>query len=104
MIIGNLGADPEVRSTNNGSRVATLSVATSRQWTGNGGEKKEKNAWHRVICWNNKTSSGLVGVCEKNLKKGDKGYVDGRIEYRTWADRGEETLYVTAIIVPGMVI
>ncbi len=77
-LIGNLGADPEVRSTNNGSRVATLSVATSRQWTGNGGEKQEKTDWHRVICWNNKGGSGLADVCEKYLKKGDKVYVEGR--------------------------
>src|SRR5439155_2646493 len=54
MLSGNLGADPEVRSTNNGSRVANLSLATSRQWTGQGGEKQEKTEWHRVICWNNK--------------------------------------------------
>ena len=82
-LIGNLGADPEVRSTNNGSRVATLSVATSRQWTGNGGEKQEKTEWHRVICWNNK-GSGLADIAEKYLKKGDKVYIEGRIEYRTW--------------------
>src|SRR5207247_4114439 len=76
MIIGNLGADPEVRSTNNGSRVATLSVATSRQWTGQGGEKQEKTEWHRVICWNNK-GSGLADIAEKYLKKGDKVYIEG---------------------------
>src|SRR5438552_15526604 len=83
MLIGNLGADPEVRSTSNGSRVATLSVATSRQWTGQGGEKQEKTEWHRVICWNNK-GSGLADIAEQLLKKGDKVYIEGRIEYRTW--------------------
>ena len=98
ILIGNLGADPEVRSTNNGSRVATLSVATSRQWTGTGGEKQEKTDWHRVICWNNKTGSGLADVCEKYLKKGDKVYVEGRIEYRTWEDREKQTRYTTEII------
>ena len=56
MLIGNLGADPEVRSTNNGSRVANVSLATSRQWTDQKGEKQEKTEWHRVICWNNKGS------------------------------------------------
>ena len=102
-IIGNLGADPEVRSTNNGSRVATLSVATSRQWTGNGGEKQEKTEWHRVICWNNK-GSGLADVAEKYLKKGDKVYVEGRIEYRTWEDREKQTRYVTEIIARELIM
>lgn len=102
-IIGNLGADPEVRSTNNGSRVATLSVATSRQWTGNNGEKQEKTEWHRVICWNNK-GSGLADVAEKYLKKGDKVYVEGRIEYRTWEDREKQTRYVTEIIARELIM
>src|SRR5712671_4415970 len=102
-IIGNLGADPEVRSTNNGSRVATLSVATSRQWTGNGGEKQEKTEWHRVICWNNK-GSGLADVAEKYLKKGDKVYIEGRIEYRTWEDREKHARYVTEIIARELIM
>jgi single-strand DNA-binding protein len=97
MLIGNLGADPEVRSTNNGSRVATLSVATSRQWTGQSGDKQEKTEWHRVICWNNK-GSGLADIAEKYLKKGDKVYIEGRVEYRTWEDREKQTRYVTEII------
>src|SRR5712671_1170343 len=103
-LIGNLGADPEVRSTNNGSRVATLSVATSRQWTGNGGEKQEKTDWHRVICWNNKGGSGLADVCEKYLKKGDKVYIEGRIEYRTWEDNNKQTRYVTEIIARELIM
>src|SRR5256885_15672886 len=105
ILIGNLGADPEVRSTNNGSRVATLSVATSRQGTGNGGEKQEKTEWHRVICWNNKGSGGgLADVAEKYLKKGDKVYVEGRIEYRTWEDREKQTRYVTEIIARELIM
>lgn len=97
MLIGNLGADPEVRSTNNGSRVATLSLATSRQWSGQGGEKQEKTEWHRVICWNNK-GANLADVAEKYMKKGDRVYVEGRIEYRTWEDREKQTRYVTEVI------
>jgi single-strand DNA-binding protein len=107
ILIGNLGADPEVRSTNNGSRVATLSVATSRQWTGTGGEKQEKTDWHRVICWNNKNNkggSGLADVCEKYLKKGDKVYIEGRIEYRTWEDNNKQTRYVTEIIARELIM
>jgi single-strand DNA-binding protein len=103
MIIGNLGADPEVRSTNNGSRVATLSVATSRQWTGQGGDKQEKTEWHRVICWNNK-GSGLADIAEKYLKKGDKVYIEGRVEYRTWEDREKQTRYVTEIIARELIM
>jgi single-strand DNA-binding protein len=97
MLIGNLGADPEVRSTNNGSRVATLSLATSRQWTGQSGEKQEKTEWHRVICWNNKGAQ-LADLAEKYMKKGDRIYVEGRVEYRTWEDREKQTRYVTEII------
>ncbi|PYP18182.1 MAG: single-stranded DNA-binding protein [Gemmatimonadetes bacterium] len=97
MLIGNLGADPEVRSTTNGSRVANLSLATSRQWTGQGGEKQEKTEWHRVICWNNKGAQ-LADLAEKYMKKGDRIYVEGRIEYRTWEDREKQTRYVTEII------
>ena len=105
ILIGNLGADPEVRSTNNGSRVANLSVATSRQWTGNGGEKQEKTEWHKVICWNNKgTGGGLADVAEKYLKKGDKVYIEGRIEYRTWEDREKQTRYVTEIIARELIM
>src|SRR5437763_10728495 len=97
MLIGNLGADPEVRSTNNGSRVATLSLATSRQWTGQGGEKQEKTEWHRVVCWNNKGFQ-LADLAEKYMKKGDRIYVEGRIEYRTWEDQEKQTRYTTEII------
>jgi single-strand DNA-binding protein len=103
MLIGNLGADPEVRSTNNGSRVANLSLATSRQWTGQNGEKQEKTEWHRVICWNNKGAQ-LADLAEKYMKKGDKIYVEGRVEYRTWEDRDKQTRYVTEIIAREVIL
>jgi len=97
MLIGNLGSDPEVRSTANGARVATLSVATSRQWNNQAGEKQEKTEWHRVILWNNKKGSGLADIAEKYMKKGDRIYVSGRIEYRTWDDKEGKTRYSTEI-------
>ena len=103
MLIGNLGADPEVRSTTNGSRVATLSLATSRQWTSQGGEKQEKTEWHRVICWNNKGAQ-LADLAEKYMKKGNRIYVEGRIEYRTWEDREKQTRYVTEIIAREVIL
>ena len=96
ILIGNLGADPEVRSTSNGSRVATLSVATSRQWKNQSGEKQEKTEWHRVILWNNKGST-LADIAEKYCKKGDKVYIEGSIEYRSWQDREGQTRYTTEI-------
>jgi single-strand DNA-binding protein len=102
-LIGNLGADPEVRSTNNGSRVANLSLATGRQWTAQSGEKQEKTEWHRVICWNNKGAQ-LADLAEKYMKKGDKVYVEGRIEYRTWEDREKQTRYVTEIIAREVIL
>lgn len=98
ILIGNLGADPEVRTTNNGSKVATVSLATGRQWTGQGGDKQEKTEWHRVVMWNNKGGNGLADLAEKFMKKGDRIYVEGRIEYRTWEDREKQTRYTTEII------
>ncbi|HTH63388.1 MAG TPA: single-stranded DNA-binding protein [Gemmatimonadales bacterium] len=103
MLIGNLGADPEVRSTNNGSRVANVSLATSRQWTDQKGEKQEKTEWHRVICWNNKGSM-LADLAEKYMKKGDKVYVEGRVEYRTWEDKEKQTRYVTEIVAREVIL
>jgi single-strand DNA-binding protein len=96
ILIGNLGADPEVRSTSNGSRVATLSVATSRQWKNQAGEKQEKTEWHRVVLWTNKGSS-LADIAERYCKKGDKVYIEGSIEYRSWQDREGQTRYTTEI-------
>lgn len=97
MLIGNLGADPEVRSTGNGTRVATVSLATSRRWNNQSGELQEKTEWHRVVCWNNKRGGGLADLVEKYAKKGDKLYIEGSIEYRSWQDREGQTRYTTEI-------
>lgn len=96
-LIGNLGADPEVRTTTNGSRVATLSIATTRVWKDASGEKKEKTAWHRVLCWNNKVGQQLADVAERYAKKGDKVYVEGEIEYRQYQDKDGQTKHATEI-------
>ena len=96
ILIGNLGADPEVRSTQNGSRVATLSIATSRQWKGQDGNMQEKTEWHRVVFWNSNFSK-LAYIAEKYCKKGEKVYVEGSIEYRSWQDREGQTRYTTEI-------
>jgi single-strand DNA-binding protein len=103
MLIGNLGNDPEVRSTTGGNRVATFSLATSRQWNSQNGEKQEKTEWHRCVVWNTK-GSGLADVVEKYCKKGDKIYVDGRIEYRQWQDKENQTRYSTEINVRELIM
>jgi len=103
ILIGNLGADPEVRSTANGSRVATISVATGRVWKDQSGERKEKTEWHRVILWNNKGST-LADIVERYCKKGDKVYVEGSIEYRSWQDREGQTRYTTEITARELIL
>ena len=95
-LIGNLGSDPEIRTTANSSKVATFSLATSRQWNSPGGEKQEKTEWHRCVVWNAR-ESGLADVVEKYCKKGDRIYVEGRIEYRQWQDKENQTRYTTEI-------
>ena len=102
-LIGNLGADPEIRSTNNGNRVATFSLATSRSWNGPSGDKQEKTEWHRCVIWNTKGSQ-LADIVEKYVKKGDKLYVEGRIEYRQWTDKDGQTRYSTEINVRELIM
>ena len=95
-LIGNLGNDPEIRSTTGGNRVASFSLATSRSWNNPQGEKQEKTEWHKCIVWNTKGSQ-LADIVEKYMKKGDKIYVEGRIEYRQWQDKENQTRYTTEI-------
>jgi single-strand DNA-binding protein len=102
-LIGNLGNDPEVRSTTGGNRVATFSLATSRSWNSASGEKQEKTEWHRCVIWNTKTSQ-LADIVERYLKKGDKVYVEGRIEYRQWQDKEGQTRYSTEINVRELIM
>lgn len=98
-LIGNLGADPELRSTTSGTRVATLSVATSRRWTDRSGQTQEKTEWHRVVCWDR-----LAEICERYLKRGDRVYVDGSIEYRQWEGQDGQTRYTTEIRARDMIM
>jgi single-strand DNA-binding protein len=102
-LIGNLGNDPEVRSTTGGNRVATFSLATSRSWNDASGSKQEKTEWHRCVVWNTKTSQ-LADIVEKYVKKGDKLYVEGRIEYRQWQDKDGQTRYSTEINVRELIM
>lgn len=97
ILIGNLGADPEVRNTNSGTKVATLSVATSRQWKGKDGQMQEKTQWHRITCWNSSRGQQLADIAEKYCRKGEKVYIEGEIEYRTWEDNSGQKRYSTEI-------
>jgi len=103
MLIGNLGNDPEVRSTAGGNRVATFSLATSRTWNDAAGSKQEKTEWHRCVVWNSKASQ-LADIVERYVKKGDKLYVEGRIEYRQWQDKDGQTRYSTEINVRELIM
>ncbi len=99
MVIGNLGSDPEVRSTSSGTRVATLSVATSRRWTDRNGQDQEKTEWHRIVAWDK-----LAEICERYLSKGDRIYIEGRIEYRQWEGQDGQTRYTTEIRAREMIM
>ena len=102
-LIGNLGNDPEVRSTSGGNRVATFSLATSRVWNNSVGDRQEKTEWHRCVVWNTKAGK-LADVVEKYLHKGDKLYLTGRIEYRQWQDKEGQTRYSTEINVREIIM
>lgn len=95
-LIGNLGSDPEVRSMASGGKVATLSLATSNTYKDKSGEKQESTQWHRIVLWNTQYSK-LADVVEQYCKKGEKVYIEGAIEYRSWQDREGQTRYTTEI-------
>ena len=97
-LIGNLGNDPEIRTTTGGNKVAQFSLATGRQWNSASGEKQEKTEWHKCVAWNQgQRGTGLADIIEKYAKKGDRLYVEGRIEYRQYEDKEKQTKYVTEI-------
>lgn len=97
ILIGNLGADPEVRSTEYG-RVANFNIATSESWKDkNTGERKEKTEWHRVAVFND----GLVGVIESYCRKGSKVYVEGKLQTRKWTDQSGVEKYTTEVVLQG---
>ena len=95
ILVGNLGRDPEIRSFQNGGRVANLSIATSENWKDRTtGERKEKTEWHRVAIFNDR----LVDVVEKYLKKGAKVYIEGQLETRKWTDQQGQERYTTEVV------
>lgn len=98
MLIGNVGADPEIRSMASGSKVANLRIATSERWKDKAsGEQKERTEWHTVVVWND----GLVGVIERFVKKGSKLYIEGQLQTRKWQDQSGNDRYSTEVVLQG---
>jgi single-strand DNA-binding protein len=95
ILVGNLGRDPEIRSTQDGTKVANLSLATSESWRDkNTGERKERTEWHRIVVFNER----LVDVIEKYVKKGSKLYIEGALQTRKWTDNTGAEKYTTEVV------
>lgn len=99
ILIGNLGADPEIKSFQNGGKIANIRIATSEQWKDRmTGERKERTEWHNVVI----NGEGLVGVVERYLKKGSKVYIEGSLRTRKWQDRDGNDKYTTEVVIAGI--
>src|SRR5262245_49992298 len=95
ILVGNLGRDPEIRSTQDGTRIANLNLATSESWRDRvSGERKERTEWHRVVIFNER----LVEIAEKYLRKGSKIYVEGALQTRKWTDQNNQERYSTEVV------
>lgn len=98
ILVGNLGADPDVRNLPSGGKVVNLSIATSENWKDkNTGERREKTEWHRVVIF----SEGLARVAENYLRKGSKVYIEGQLQTRKWQDQSGQDKYSTEIVLQG---
>lgn len=98
ILIGNLGADPEVRHTQDGRPIVNLRLATTESWRDkNSGERREKTEWHRVVIF----SEGLARVAEQYLRKGSKVYVEGSLQTRKWEDQSGQERYTTEVVLQG---
>jgi single-strand DNA-binding protein len=98
ILIGNLGADPEIRRTQDGRPIANLRVATSETWRDkNSGERRERTEWHRVVVFN----EGLCKIVEQYLRKGSKVYIEGQLQTREWEDQSGQKRYTTEVVLQG---
>lgn len=97
MLIGNLGADPEVRDFQNGGSVCNLRIATTENWKDRDGQRQERTEWHSVAIF----SEGLVNVAKNYLRKGSKVYVEGQLQTRKWQDQSGNDRYTTEIVLRG---
>ena len=94
ILVGNLGADPEARSLNNGGEVVNLRIATSESWKDRSGERQERTEWHRVVIFN----ENLGRVAKNYLRKGSKVYVEGKLQTRKWTDQSGQEKYSTEVV------
>lgn len=98
ILIGNLGADPEIRRTQDGRPIANLRIATSESWRDKAtGERRERTEWHRVVIF----SEGLCRIAEQYLKKGSKVYLEGQLQTREWEDQSGQKRYTTEVVLQG---
>lgn len=97
ILIGNLGADPEVKFTGGGQAVANFRIATSESWKDKEGKKQERCEWHRIVVWGK-----LAELCGQYLKKGRQCYVEGRLQTREWTDKEGKKNYTTEIVATGV--
>ncbi|HZV18927.1 MAG TPA: single-stranded DNA-binding protein [Sphingobium sp.] len=98
ILVGNLGADPEVKSFSNGGRICNLRIATSENWTDRAsGERRERTEWHSVVI----RSDGLIGIAERYLRKGKKVYLEGSLQTRKWQDQNGQDRYSTEVVLSG---
>lgn len=99
MLIGNLTRDPEVRTTQNGTTVASFSVATNFTWTDQSGNRQEKAEYHNIVAWRK-----LADICAQYLRKGAKVYIEGRLQTRSWDDQTGNKRYITEIVAENMIM
>ena len=98
ILLGRLGKDPDIRSMQNGKKVANFGIATSKRWTDRETqEKKEKTSWHNIVVFN----EGLVGIVEQYVKKGSQIYIEGELQTRKWQDQEGKDRYTTEVILQG---
>lgn len=95
ILVGNVGKDPEIRTTNDGTRIASFSLATSEKWKSDG-EQRERTEWHRVVVFN----EHLVKVIEQFVRKGNPLYIEGQLQTRKWIDQSGAEKYTTEVVIP----
>lgn len=97
ILIGNVGADPELRYTPGGAAVTNFNMATNESWTDNNGEKQERTEWHRIVVWGR-----LAEICNQYLRKGSKVYIEGRLQTRSWEGQDGQKRYTTEVVARDM--
>ncbi len=97
ILIGNIGADPELRYTPNGSAVSNFNIATNESWNDKSGERQERTEWHRIVVWGR-----LAEICNQYLRKGSKVFIEGRLQTRSWEGQDGQKRYTTEVVARDM--